>query len=122
MYYESGGFDECVSEKDSKLTMEDIHLHFKSCIQANGADSAAQVDALTEPGAVILEQEDNKYPGSGVLYTIPKKCSLGGNGIVSVTSEYIDVTTVLNFVEILTSTILNCVVTTNLVHIIYTLS
>ncbi len=102
-YYYAGGFDDWFFEKDSKLTMEDIHLHFKSSIQANGADSASQVDALTEPGAVILKQEDNKYPGSGVLYTIPKKCSLGGNGRVSVTSEYIAGTTAISLVETSTS-------------------
>src|SRR5699024_4747744 len=77
--------------------------HFKSSIQANGADSASQVDALTEPGAVILKQEDNKYPSIGVLYTVPKKCGLGGNGRVSVTSEYIAGTTAISSVETSTS-------------------
>src|SRR5699024_12750096 len=98
-YYYAGGCDEWFFEKDSKLTMEDIHLYFKSSIQANGADSASQVDALTEPGAVILKQEDSKYPSSGVLYTIPKKSSLGGNGRVSVTSEYITGTTAISLEE-----------------------
>src|SRR5699024_12491735 len=83
-YYYAGDFDDWFFEKDSKLTMEDIHLHSKSSIQANGADSASQVDELTEPGAVILKQEDNKYPSSAVLYTVPKKCDLAGNGRVSV--------------------------------------
>src|SRR5699024_1284357 len=41
-YYYAGGFDDWFFEKDSKLTMEDIHLYFKSSIQANGADSASQ--------------------------------------------------------------------------------
>src|SRR5699024_4495179 len=102
-YYYAGCFDDWSFEKDSKLTMEDIHLHFKSYIQANGADSASQVDVLTEPGDVILKKEDNKYAGSGVVYTIPKKCSLGGNGRVSVTSEYIDGTTAISLVETSTS-------------------
>src|SRR5699024_2640516 len=76
---------------------------FKSSIQANGGDNASQVDALTEPGAVILRKEDNKYPSSGVLYTVPKKCSLGGNGRVSVTSEYIAGTTAISLIETSTS-------------------
>src|SRR5699024_9732043 len=94
-YYYAGGIDDWSFEKDSKLMMEDILLYFKSSIQANCADSASQVDELTEPGAVILKKEDNKYPCSGVLYTVPKKCGLGGNGRVSVTSEYIAGTTAI---------------------------
>ncbi len=38
-----------------------------------------------------------------MLYTIPKKCSLGGNGRVSVTSEYIAGTTAISLVETSTS-------------------
>src|SRR5699024_12449912 len=98
-YYYAGGFDDWFFEKDSKLTMEDIHFHFKSSIQANGGDNASQVDALTEPGAVIVRKEDNKYPSSGVLYTVPNNCSLDGNGIVSVTSEYIAGSTAISLIE-----------------------
>src|SRR5699024_9232792 len=83
--------------------MEELHIYCKASNQANRAASASKVDALKEPGAVILKQEDNKYTGSGVLYTIPKKCSLGGNGRVSVTSEYIAGTTAISLVETSTS-------------------
>src|SRR5699024_6092408 len=102
-YYYAGGCEGWFFEKESTLRREDIHFYFKSSIQANGADSASQADALTEPGAVILKQEDNKYLSSGVLYTVTKECGLGGNGRVSVTSEYIAGTTAISLVETSTS-------------------
>ncbi len=102
-YYYAGGFDDWFIEKNSKLTMEDILTYFNSAILANGADMSADVDALTEPGAVLLRQDSGLYPHSGVLYTTATKCALGGNGRVSISNEYIAGTTAISLVETSTS-------------------
>lgn len=102
-YYYAGGFDDWFLEKDSKLTMEDIQVYFRSAILANGADNSADVDALTEPGVVTLKKDNGVYPSSGILYTAAIKCALGGNGRVSTASEYIAGTTAISLVETSTS-------------------
>jgi len=88
-YYFAGGFDDWFLETDSQLTVEDLRDYFKNALLANGADSAASVDALTEPGAVVLKATSGVYPTSGALYTKAAPCSLSGNGRVAITSEYI---------------------------------
>jgi hypothetical protein len=68
-YYFAGGFDDWFLETDSRLTIDDLAQHFRNALLANGADSAASVDALTEPGSVTLKAANGVYPASGVLYT-----------------------------------------------------
>ena len=87
-YYFAGGFDDWFLETDSRLTIDDLAQHFRNSLLANGADSAASVDALTEPGAVMLKAANGVYPASGVLYTKAAPCALSGSGRVAATSEY----------------------------------
>jgi len=102
-YWYAGGFDDWFFETDSKLTIEDLAVYFRQAMLGNGADSSADVDALTEPGAVLLKRTDGKYAESGVLETIAAPCSLSGSGRVSVTSEYTAGTTAVSLIETSTS-------------------
>ena len=102
-YYYAGGFDDWFMETDSQLTIDDLRDHFKMALLANGADSAAAVDALTEPGAVVLKATSGVYPTSGMLYTKAVPCSLSGSGRVALTSEYIAGVTSIAEVETATS-------------------
>jgi phage minor structural protein len=102
-YYYAGGFDDWFMETDSQLTIDDLRDHFKRALLANGADSAAAVDALTEPGAVVLKATSGVYPTSGMLYTKAVPCSLSGSGRVALTSEYIAGVTSIAEVETATS-------------------
>ncbi|MGI6121367.1 MAG: phage tail spike protein [Saccharofermentanales bacterium] len=102
-YYFAGGFDDWFLETDSLLTIEDLRDHFKNALLANGADSAASVDALTEPGAVMLKATGGVYPASGILYTKSAPCALSGSGRVAVTSEYVAGITSIAEVETATS-------------------
>lgn len=102
-YYYAGGFDDWFYEKDSSLTMEDLIFYFKSSILANGGDSTADVDALVDPGSVILKATSGVYAQSGQLYSIAAACGLSGTGRVSVTSEYIAGITSISLVETSTS-------------------
>ncbi len=102
-YYYAGGFDDWFMETDSQLTIDDLRDHFKMALLANGADSAAAVDALTEPGAVVLKATSGVYPTNGMLYTKAVPCSLSGSGRVGLTSEYIAGVTSIAEVETATS-------------------
>jgi len=102
-YYYAGGFDDWFMETDSQLTIDDLRDNFKMALLANGADSAAAVDALTEPGAVVLKATSGVYPTSGMLYTKAVPCSLSGSGRVALTSEYIAGVTSIAEVETATS-------------------
>lgn len=102
-YYYAGGFDDWFMETDSQLTIDDLRDHFKMALLANGADSAAAVDALTEPGAVVLKATSGVYPTNGMLYTKAVPCSLSGSGRVALTSEYIAGVTSIAEVETATS-------------------
>jgi len=102
-YYFAGGFDDWFLETDSRLTIDDLAQHFRNALLANGADSAASVDALTEPGSVTLKAANGVYPASGVLYTRAAPCALSGSGRVSATSEYTAGVTSVSLVETSTS-------------------
>ncbi len=83
--------------------MEDLISYFKFSILANGGDSAADVDALADPGSVMLKATSGVYAQSGQLFTIAAACSLAGTGRVSVTSEYTAGITAISLVETSTS-------------------
>ena len=102
-YYYAGGFDDWFFETDSQLTIDDLERYFRQAMLANGADSTASVDALTEPGAVLLRKTDNVYAESGVLETTAAVCALSGSGRVSVTSEYTAGITAVALIETSTS-------------------
>ena len=103
-YYFAGGIDEWFFETDSSLTIDDLIRFFRQAMLANGGDVSASVDALTEPGAVMLRRgSDNLYPVSGQLTTIAAECNLAGSGRVSVTSEYTAGVTSISLIETSTS-------------------
>jgi len=102
-YYYAGGIDDWFFETDSGLTIDDLERYFIQAMLANGADSAASVDALTEPGAVLLKRTNNVYADIGVLETTAAACALSGSGRVSVTSEYTAGTTAISLIESATS-------------------
>jgi phage minor structural protein len=102
-YYYAGGFDDWFLETDSQLMADDLLEYFKASLYANGGDTSADVDALTEPGAVTLKATGGVYPESGVLYTKAVPCALSGNGRVAVTSEYAAGVTSVSLIETSTS-------------------
>ena len=102
-YYYAGGFDEWFLDCDSPLTADDLVDYFNATILCNGADSSADVDALTDASGVTLKATDGVYPESGILYTKAVECNLSGAGRVSYTSEYIAGTTAVASVETSTS-------------------
>lgn len=102
-YYYAGGFDEWFLDCDSELTADDLVDYFNATILCNGADSSADVDALTDASGVTLKATDGVYPESGILYTKAAECNLSGMGKVSYTSEYIAGTTAVASVETSTS-------------------
>ena len=102
-YYYAGGIDDWFYEKDSDLTAEDLIIHFKNSQYANGGDSNADVDALSDSDSVLLKKVDGSYPLSGVLYTRATSCGLSGTGRVSVASEYTAGETSISLIETSTS-------------------
>lgn len=102
-YYYAGGFDEWFLDCGSQLTADDLVDYFNATILCNGADSSADVDALTDASGVTLKATDGVYPESGVLYTKAAECNLSGTGKVSYTSEYVAGTTAVASVETSTS-------------------
>lgn len=102
-YWYAGGFDDWFLDCDSDLTADDLVDYFRSSICANAGDTSADVDGLTEPGAVTLRVTSGAYPLEGILTTAATKCALSGTGRVSVTSEYISGTTAISLVETSTS-------------------
>lgn len=102
-YWYAGGVDDWFFETDSKLTTDDLAHYFRQSMLANGADSSADVDALTEPGNVLLKRTNNAYAESGVLETTATLCALAGSGRVAVTSEYAAGVTAVSLVETSTS-------------------
>lgn len=102
-YWYAGGVDDWFFETNSQLTIDDLTHYFRQSLLANGADSTADVDALTEPGNVILKRTDNAYAESGVLETTSTLCALAGSGRVSVSSEYAAGVTAISLIETSTS-------------------
>jgi phage minor structural protein len=103
-YYYAGGFDDWFIEVQSLLTIDDLARRFRQAVMANGGDTGALVDAVTEPGAVTLRKASGgAYPESGQLTTVAAACSLAGSGRVSVTSEYTAGVTSISLVETSTS-------------------
>ena len=102
-YYYAGGFDDWFLDCDSQLTADDLVDYFNATILCNGADSSADVDALTDASGVTLKATDGVYPESGILYTKAVECNLSGTGKVSYTSEYVAGTTAVASVETSTS-------------------
>lgn len=102
-YWYAGGIDDWFFEADSKLTMDDLRVYFLQAMLANGGDSASDMDALTEPGAVLLKKTGGVYRESGVLETTAAVCGISGIGRVSVTSEYTAGVTAIAAVQTATS-------------------
>ena len=102
-YYYAGGLDDWFFETDTDLTIEDMRIHFLAGLSANGGDSDADVDALTEPGCVTLKATDDVYPSGGTLYTAAVECNLSGSGRVSVSCEYVSGTTAVTDIQTSTS-------------------
>jgi len=102
-YWFAGGIDDWFFETDSSLTIEKLTEYFRQTMLGNGANSTADIDALTEPGAVLLRRTTNAYAESGVLETTAASCSLSGSGRVAVTSEYTAGTTAIALIETATS-------------------
>jgi len=102
-YYYAGGLDDWFFETDSDLTIGDLERYFRQAIMANGGDTSGNVDALVEPGAVLLKRTGSDYAGDGALITTAAPCSLSGSGRVSVTSEYTAGTTAISLIETSTS-------------------
>lgn len=102
-YYFAGGIDDLFFETATDLNIEDLREYFLTTQFANGADIAAEVDALIDPGAVRLKEISGNYPFSGTLYTKAVDCNLAGNGRVSVTSEYTAGVTAISNIETSTS-------------------
>lgn len=102
-YWYAGGVDDWFFETNSQLTVDDLARYFRQSMLGNGADSSADVDALTEPGTVLLKRTNNAYAESGVLETTAALCALAGSGRVAVTSEYAAGVTAVSLVETSTS-------------------
>lgn len=104
-YWYAGGFDDWFFETGSKLTVEDLALYFRQAMLGNGGNTSSDVgvDALTEPGTVLLKRTGNAYAESGMLETTAAPCSLSGSGRVSVISEYTAGTTAIALIETATS-------------------
>lgn len=102
-YWYAGGIEDWFFETNSQLTVDDLTQYFRQSMLANGADSTADVDALTESGSVLLKRTDNAYAESGVLETTATLCALAGSGRVSVSSEYVAGVTAISLIETSTS-------------------
>jgi len=102
-YWWAGGFDDWFLDCDSELQMEDLRIYFLKSLCANGGDTTGDVDALSNPGTVVLRQKSGAYPESGVLTTIPTDCEITGNGRVAVDSEYRVGVTAISSIETATS-------------------
>lgn len=87
-YWYAGGFDDWFLDTDSDLSIEDVTHYFYSAISANGASSTASVDALSEPGKVMLKKTGDMFFENGVLVTRAIPINLAGTGRVSITKEY----------------------------------
>jgi phage minor structural protein len=106
-YWYAGGFDDWFLDTDSELTVQDLEEYFRSSYFASGGDSASSVDALTEPGKVLLKKTDGIYPLTGELLTTAKPLSLSGTGRIAITKEYEAGVTDISAVEFGLSTDLN---------------
>jgi hypothetical protein len=102
-YYYAGGLDDWFFETATKLTMDDLVRYFWQSMLANGADTSGMVDALVEPGAVVLRKSAGVYPDTGVVETVAVPCSLASAGRVAVKSEYTAGTTAISRIETATS-------------------
>ena len=102
-YYYAGGFDDWFLDCNSPLTADDLVDYFRATVLCNGADSSADVDALTAAGGVTLKATNGVYPESGVIYTKAVGCNLSGTGKVAITSEYAAGITAVASVETSTS-------------------
>ena len=102
-YWYAGSFDDWFLDCDSNMTTDDLVEYFLASAAANGGDYSADVDALTEPGAVTLRAEEGTYASSGQLVTVAKPCGIEGTGYVSVTSEYSAGETGVSLIETSTS-------------------
>jgi phage minor structural protein len=102
-YWYAGRFDDWFFDMDSNLKTGDLIDYFNSSLCANGGDTSANVDAITESGIVTLRAAIGVYPTEGTLYTAPASCNLSGTGRVSVTSEYISGVTAVSVIETSTS-------------------
>lgn len=102
-YWYAGRFDDWFFDMDSNLTTDDLVDYFNASLCANGGDTSANVDAITESDVVRLRKTDGVYSTEGVLYTAPAICNLSGTGRVSVTSEYISGVTSVGVIETATS-------------------
>jgi phage minor structural protein len=87
-YWWAGGFDDWFLDCDSELQMEDLRIYFLKSLCANGGDTTGNVDALSNPGTVVLRAKSGVYPESGVLTTIPVECEVSGSGRVAIDCEY----------------------------------
>lgn len=106
-YWYAGGFDDWFLDTDSELTMDDLEELFRSSYFANGGDKVSSVDALSEPGKVLLKKTEGSYPLSGELLTKAKPLSLSGTGRIAITKEYEAGVTDISLVEYRTSSDLN---------------
>jgi len=102
-YWYAGSFDDWFLDMDSNLTTDDLVNYFNASLCANGGDTSGNIDAITEPGTVMLRSTNGVYKIEGTLYTAPAVCNLSGTGKVSVTSEYISGTTAVGTIETSTS-------------------
>lgn len=102
-YWYAGGVDDWFFETGSNLTVDDLAQYFRQSLLGNGGDSAADVDAITEPGIVTLKRTGTAYAESGTLETTAALCALAGSGRVSVTSEYTAGVTAISLIETATS-------------------
>lgn len=102
-YWYAGGVEDWFFETGSQLTIDDLTQYFRQSLLANGGDSTADVDALTESGSVLLKRTDNTYAETGVLETTATLCALSGSGRVAVTSEYVAGVTAISLIETSTS-------------------
>ena len=101
-YWYAGGLDDWFFETESQLTVDDLERYFKQSLMANGGDTSANVDAISQPGKVVLRRSGT-YPESGELLTIASEYALEGKGRVAVTSEYTPGVTEISLVETSTS-------------------
>lgn len=102
-YWYAGGFDDWFLDCDSDLTAEDLQNYFYASLCANGGDTTADVDAVSESGTVTLRAANGVYPTEGILYTAAVECNLSGTGRVQVASEYTSGVTAVTDIQTSTS-------------------
>lgn len=102
-YWYAGGLDDWFFETDSRLTIEDLEAYFYQSRLGNGGDAEADVDALTEPGSVVLGSANGVYRATGQLETTAALCGIAGSGRVAVKSEYTAGVTAVSAIDTATS-------------------